>query len=477
MAIETEVLSRSESVSPSGEPPEAGARGRRTARRLLRLGAMLLVGIVLIAASLAYRNRQLPRFAAQRRQSQQARELAARQAAVAARPNDVNARWALATWQMEAEQPAEAESELRAILRIDPGHRSSRLALAQIMTLQRRFQEALGANREIIRRWPDDPAGYAGAALCYRQLDELADGLRMARLALARSPQAANSHYLVGTIALDYAGQAANRRARKEEYRLAVRMLEKVVKAVPDHWDAHTRLGRAYLALEQPEQAREHLRQALALNPGAVEALASLAEAADTMGDRAAVKVTAEQWIAYHPRDPRGYYWKGYAGLHGRGELASAIQALAQAARMDPARSLYHEQLGIALARANRLQEARAAFEEAVRQDPNRPFPLQQLALIYTRLGDTANAGLAARDARALTHNQQKLEYYQGQVQAHPGNVALHLVLADRYHELGWYTQARDEYRVVLRLDPSNRRAAAGLRAVEVKRRNAASSR
>jgi len=478
MASDVQPLS-TEDGSPTdarpGRPsPRAGGSTERSGvtdgfgRRLRRLALILVTGGVLVSAGIAYRDWQLPRLAAQRL----ARQIEAREAsletAVRDSPNNLNARLELSEWRAANGRAPEAEQELRAALRIDPGHRESWLRLSRMLTEQRRFADALQANREIIRRWPDDPTGYAAAAICYRQLDELAAALSHARLALKHNPDPAASRYLVGALALEYAEQGATVDDRENEYALAQKMLEPVVRAAPDNWDAALRLARACKALDQDEPAERYLRQALDVNPTSAEALDRLADLKINQGKYTDAAAVAERFTASHPTDPRAHFQLGTALLHHSDAKSRqrAVTVLSEAVRLAPDRPAYHQQLGVALIRANRAAEARRPFEIALRLNPVDPFPLQQLAAVFTKMGDPVNASLAARDATRLATNRQRLKYYQAQSRLYPNVVPLHMILADRYRELGWTTQARDEYRAVLRIQPSNKQAAAGLKSL-----------
>jgi tetratricopeptide (TPR) repeat protein len=425
-------------------------------------------GGLLIGGGFAYRNQQLPRLAAQRRLNQAASELAARQAAVEANPNDVAAHWALANWLGEHGRAAETEPELRKIVEIDPGDQGAWRALAQGLALQGRFPEALAANRELIRRWPEQPTGYAGAAVCYRGTNELKQALQMAQAALQRSPNSVDARLIVGVVAVDYADQAASAETRSGEYQLAAKMLEQVVKERPELADAHTRLGRAYRSLYQEAKARACFRKAAELAPESADAQAYLAEMDVAHGDLKEARAAAEALVQHHPEDPRGHYWLGYTLLQSpvQGALAQAAAALGEAVRLQPDNAKYRERHGIALLRAGRLPEAREAFEHAADLNPNRAFAPQQLAIIYARLGEAQQAKVAQEDAARRAKNEEQLRLAQAESRANPGDLSLHLLLADRYQVLGWQIPSRDEYRAALALEPKNARARAGLQAL-----------
>src|SRR5205085_1019091 len=123
---------------------------------------------------------------------------------------------------------------------------------------------------------------------------ELGEALEMARQSVKRDPGSASWQYLLGSIALDHAERGITRLERRSEFILAVRMLESVVKKMPQHPDAYIRLGRAYEGLDVRDRARASFEEAVQINPSSGEALARLAHAALEDGDTAAGVAAAE---------------------------------------------------------------------------------------------------------------------------------------------------------------------------------------
>jgi cytochrome c-type biogenesis protein CcmH/NrfG len=106
---------------------------------------------------------------------------------------------------------------------------------------------------------------------------------------------------------------------------------------------------------------------------------------------------------------------------------------------------------------------AQQAFTEAIRLNPNTPAPYQQLSSIYSRRGDKVMAAEMARLADGMLFNEQQQHRIERLSQENPKNVSLHLILAERYRNLGLVTMARSQYLLALRYDPRNARAKSGL--------------
>ena len=90
------------------------------------------------------------------------------------------------------------------------------------------------------------------------------------------------------------------------------------------------------------------------------------------------------------------------------------------------------ERLGEAYVKANDLQNARVIFERVTQINPNRSFAFQKLALIYTRLGETALSKRAALLSEHTASNEMQFKRIQDLSARHPESVDLHLALADR---------------------------------------------
>jgi predicted Zn-dependent protease len=139
--------------------------------------------------------------------------------------------------------------------------------------------------------------------------------------------------------------------------------------------------------------------------------------------------------LAAAPGDARLHYSLGlaYARL---GVVDGAINQLSQAVRLAPRQALYHAALGQAYRDAGGVEQASRALEEAVRLDPTEPRYEASLAGLQLELGrlDPAIAGL--RDAATR----------------HPGELGLHLLLAEALRQAGDRDGMTHEYQEVIRL-------------------------
>ncbi len=155
------------------------------------------------------------------------------------------------------------------------------------------------------------------------------------------------------------------------------------------------------LSDDAPPQGREEDRD----DPGpfartAVEAMRSkvfVAPAIEAAGKATAARVRQASELTAQGRR-----------LADRGQLARAIDKLAQATRLDPISADAHESLGFALARAKRLAPAAEALGRAVALDPGRVEALDRLAMVLEVQGRDAEAEPALE--AALAHDPGAFE-------------------------------------------------------------------
>ena len=82
-------------------------------------------------------------------------------------------------------------------------------------------------------------------------------------------------------------------------------------------------------------------------------------------------------------------------------------------------------------------------------------------------MGDTKRASVAAKLATQMEKNIETLRHIESLSARYPGSIHLLLLRADRYRELKNYNPARDIYRQILTLEPSNEQAITGLEAMQ----------
>jgi serine/threonine-protein kinase len=154
------------------------------------------------------------------------------------------------------------------------------------------------------------------------------------------------------------------------------------------------------------DQAREHLEQALELDPEYAPALAWMASffaPARWMGtadpkDLEAALDLANRAVESDPEVAEGHLWKGYA-LWRQGEMTAAIESFDRAAGLDESDYLAPYFTGCCLQEMGRWQEALRAQREAATREPRSPYVLINLAQTLAESGDPDAALWAAERA------------------------------------------------------------------------------
>ncbi|HEX6493150.1 MAG TPA: tetratricopeptide repeat protein, partial [Candidatus Dormibacteraeota bacterium] len=165
----------------------------------------------------------------------------------------------------------------------------------------------------------------------------------------------------------------------------AVEAARAAVTLGPDETRALTALARALLADGKDPEALAAARQAAQLAPGSVDAIAALAETAmDVSVPEAEAAAIALQQVA--PNSSLGHH------LHARVEMVrcrwpEAERWLRESLRCNPHSAADHANLALALDKQGRHDEAALEHREAVRLDPQREVPRQNLH-IALRVGE-----------------------------------------------------------------------------------------
>ena len=380
-------------------------------------------------------------------------------AASAADPSKRDPHWALANFYEEEGRIPQASAQLDLITRLGPDGPGERLALANLRLVLQQFRQAEVMYRIVTRLQPRSNQAWQGLATALYAQHRYFEARQAAQQAVLLRPDDLSSRFLLASTTLEYSAEFGNFAAQHRELAEARRDFQKLATAMPSNADVYARLGRACLMLQDWNGAVAALRRALTLSsqPGSFLLLAKAEKGAS---DTAAAQDVLAQGLARYPND---------AALHDvRGQQLQALadgtpdQALAEfqkAIALQPKNEKFLEHEGVALIQVGHLPEARDAFVTAIGLAPDRAFPYQQLAVVYTRLGDVAKARTADRAASAVVFNTQQLHQIQDLSALHPGSVPLRLILADRYHDLGMAGAARDQYLQAVRLDPKNARA------------------
>lgn len=137
----------------------------------------------------------------------------------------------------------------------------------------------------------------------------------------------------------------------------------------PQFLPAHLLLARLALEEEKLDKAGEHLARATALDPGSPGALALRAAAAYQQGDAALMQRHIAEALKQNPRYGQVYSTVAHFAVLRR-QFAEAAGFYRRAVEIEPGLWDGHSELGIALFRLGRDEDARRALETAYQGDP-----------------------------------------------------------------------------------------------------------
>ena len=382
-----------------------------------------------------------------------------------ANPNDLKMRWSLANLYQQTVQNTLWLKELETIVRLDPKSRPGHLGIATAQLALKQISKAEASFRTTARLYPQLPAAWQGlAATLYHQKRYL-EAMEAAGKAVRLEPRNANHSYVQAMSALEYAMQFPEPLAQENALRLAKGKLQSLLEVWPDQPDLYFRLGRASIGLRQDTDAIKYLRRTVELAPNNDVAFILLGRVHKRKGDFKATQQVVEKGLVQNPKSPGLHNLLGEVlqSSSDPANVAKSLDSFAKAVDLEPHDALFQKKYGMACLRQSKMEEARLAFEKARELDPNDAFPYQQLAAIYTRLGQPERATEFAKTSTGLVFDDNQLKQIQHLSKLHPDRIPLRLILGDRYRDLGLPNVARDEYLAVLRLDPTSKRARAGL--------------
>ena len=213
-------------------------------------------------------------------------------------------------------------------------------------------------------------------------------------------PEPAMLHFRIGRALL----------AREQPER-SVRHLERARELGANQPELELTYGQALLSVRRPKEAIPYLRRAFEARLQPHRSGFDLARAHAALGDRAGAVRVLQTVRPDQPQDGEGWRRLGQLALDlDAMRLAEAF--LRQAVRVDPGSAAGHEQLGLALARAGRFEEAVAAFAEAVRIEPRDASVRLNLAVGLAEIGRVADARREAGEALRIDPSYEKARQF-----------------------------------------------------------------
>ncbi len=214
--------------------------------------------------------------------------------------------------------------------------------------------------------------------------------------------------------------------------RAAAAVFETGLKNLPESHLLHFGLAICYLAGSRNwDEAHQHLREAVKLQPGFEPALELLCHTGVEAKEWARLRTDAETLVRLNPRSAKGHYFRALALQGAESQtrdpelLVQAQGAFDTALQLDPGYVDAWVEKGKLLAGQAKLQPAITALEKAVAIDPECEEAYFQLARLYKRAGNDARSREAsAVHARLNRAKREQTERWRGLFQVQESGVS-----------------------------------------------------
>jgi tetratricopeptide (TPR) repeat protein len=214
-------------------------------------------------------------------------------------------------------------------------------------------------------------------------------------------------------------------------YSRLVEICEKAASLQKDDVSLLTTLGDAYYKSERFQDAIGVFRKVIAMEPDATAVVLRLGSALIAAGDYEGAEEEFAKAAGVDAAEAHTYYGRLGMALMGANEFDRAERAFLKAVEASPANPMYYCDLGDALVRLGRLEDARDAYEKAV------SLRAESGAHFFNRLGNML--------ARHGFHKQAVSAFLKA-VERDAGNPFYYLHLARSYEALGEHELASSAF-------------------------------
>ena len=378
------------------------------------------------------------------------RALAAFEAAVRLRGDDVPALVWAGAMHLDAGRPDQAEPILRRAVSLQPASAAARTNLGRAVLARGNAREAVDHLEAALAADPKaSPARYP-LAMAYRQLGEAQraeahlkqwrDGKVFPADPLMEEVgsllQTAVGYEVQGTRALD-AGRWSEAAAH----------FRKGLATAPNDSTLHQNLGAAMYLGGDEQAARREFEEALRLSPGYARAHFSLGVLEESRGRDAEALARFSDAVRFDPALINARFSLADA-LRRTGRLEAAVEQYDTILREDPNASQARFGRAMAFVRLGRYADARAAFEDAARRHPEQPGFIHALARV-----------LAAAPADGVRDGQRALALVQGLIEELGASPATLETLAMALAEVGQFGEAAAQQRQAIATSFGDERA------------------
>lgn len=253
-----------------------------------------------------------------------------------AMPGHTPAALTMAQLQIRTGEADEAETIVRQVLELEPTNTAARILLANSFEARGNNEAAEGVYREWTKDEPTNPGPFYALSKNLRVRKAYDQAFTAAQQAVKLQPT--NTTFRFNVVEIE---------VLRERYAQAQALAESLI-AEKDIWQARLLLGRVFSHQKKWEESRAQLFKALELQPGAL----------------AAYELLVGTYLA-------------------EGKPESAITELQGLIKANPKSSNHHLLLALLHEKQEAYPQAAVAYENMLKQLPNHPQALNNLAYIY----------------------------------------------------------------------------------------------
>ncbi|HEX4165965.1 MAG TPA: FG-GAP-like repeat-containing protein, partial [Bryobacteraceae bacterium] len=250
--------------------------------------------------------------------------------------------------------------------------------LQQPRNAEQRIQRAIGSTGHYHAGPPR--RNYFTYGVAFIQSEHVDAALACFQEAAARNPNYAPAYYNIGTIYLN-----------KQMLPEARTNLERAVALDPQDADAWTNLGAIAGQQKRYDEALDNLAQAVRVNPAHLVALQNLVMLYRWQGRLDKAQQAIENAIKAQPNDPEFHFALGML-LAGQEKFEGARKELARAVELRGNDAITLNNLGVVYLRLGRQADALTSFERSRQLSPDYDRPYLNTALIYKQAGQEQKA-------------------------------------------------------------------------------------
>jgi tetratricopeptide (TPR) repeat protein len=324
-----------------------------------------------------------------------ARAIGELQGVVSADPKNVVARFFLGRAHMARGEIEQARGQFFEAIKHKPDYIPARLALAQLHVMRGEFDAAFQAAQEVLKF---DPANHnarliESAALMGQK--RYGDSRRLLETMAAAQPSSPEVLLQMGVVNL-----------AENKYKEAEEAFRKAYQLNPANSRGLIGVVETYMAQNRTAQALQILQGEAEKSPDRLDLRMALGNMALRAGryDMAAAEYQALlQKVDIKSRAAGEIYARLGEASRRKGDVMGAVSAFQKAREIMPENAQVTSALAITLDGAGRKQEARTAYESAIRLQPANAVALNNLACIIAEYGGDLD--------QALTYAQRAKQY------------------------------------------------------------------